>query len=128
MRRAIERDAASNHTRVAAEAFLPEVLRHQRDIGSFLFFREKIATENRANTQHVKIVRRQSSAKYLNRIAESGQSKGREILRSEAVENCLTITVMLIARHRYGGVHQIARFVATVETNHPRRLLERETA
>ena len=56
MRRPIERDAPPNHVRIASEAFLPEIFRHQCDVGAFLFFRQKIAAKNWANAKHTEIV------------------------------------------------------------------------
>jgi len=75
---------ALSRIRIASEAFLlPEIFRYQREVGAFLFFRQKIAAENRANAQHIEIVGGQSAAKYLDRIAKSGQRERKEILRSE---------------------------------------------
>ena len=47
VRRSVESDVSPNHIRIASEAFLPEIFRHQGDIGAFLFFRQKIAAEDR---------------------------------------------------------------------------------
>src|SRR5258707_3335599 len=128
VRRPIERDAPPNHIRIASEAFLPEIFRHQCDIGASLFFRQKIAAKNWANDKHIEIVGGQSVAKYLDRIAKSGQCERNEILRSETVKNRLTVAIKLVTRGRYSDIRQIARFVAVVEMNNARRFLERQPA
>src|SRR5438093_3984115 len=133
VRHAVERDASSNHIRIASEAFLPEIFRHQCDVGAFLFFRQKITAKNWTNAQQIEIVGGQSTAKNLDRIGKSGQRErgrilGGGILGGETVKNRLTVTIKLVTRRRYSDVHQIARLVAVVEVNNARRFLERQPA
>src|SRR5947209_14532369 len=97
VRRSVECDASPNHIRIAAEALLPEIFRHQCDVGAFLFFRQKIAAKNWANAQQIEIVRGQSTPENLDWVAKSGQRERRRILgggilRSETVKNRLTVT------------------------------------
>src|SRR5947199_10872137 len=133
VRCSIEREASPNHVRVPTAAFLLEIFCHQCDVGAFLFFWQKIAAKNWANTQHIEIVGGYSPAKNLDRIAKSGQRERRRILGGgilggETVKNRLTVTIKLVARRRYSDVHQIARLVAIVEVENARWLLEWQTA
>jgi hypothetical protein len=81
VRGAIECDAAADHVRIAAEAFLPEILGDNRDIGALFFLRQKVASENWAHAEQIKIVRSQTPAKDLHRIAKTGECEKKEILR-----------------------------------------------
>src|SRR4029077_7453472 len=54
---AIECNAASNHVWVATHSFLPEIFGDHGNIRALFFFRQKIATANRPNTEHIEIVR-----------------------------------------------------------------------
>src|SRR5436190_10484506 len=133
VRHAVERDASSNHIRIASEAFLPEIFRHQCDVGAFLFFRQKITAKNWTNVQQIEIVGGQSTPKNLDRIAKSGQRERRRILGGgilggETVKNRLTVAIKLVPRRRYSDILQIARLVAIVEVNNARRFLERQPA
>jgi hypothetical protein len=56
--RTIERDASTDHIRIAAEAFLPEVFRYQCDVRAFFLLGQKIAAANRAHSKNIEIVRR----------------------------------------------------------------------
>src|SRR5207244_12509076 len=103
--RSVECDASPNHVRISAEALLPEIFRHQCDVGAFLFFWQKIAAKNWANAQHIEIVGGYSPAKNLDRIAKSGQRERRRILgggilRSETVKKRLTVAIKLVTRGR----------------------------
>src|SRR5205823_2257958 len=131
--RSVECDASPNHVRISAEALLPEIFRHQCDVGAFLFFWQKIAAKNWANAQHIEIVGGYSPAKNLDRIAKSGQCErgrilGGGILGGETVKNRLTVTIKLVTRRRYSDIRQIARLVAVIEVNNARRFLERQPA
>ena len=81
MRRAIERDAAADHVRIAAEALLPKILRHHGDVSALFFLWQEVASENRTRAEHFKIIRRQPTPEDLHRIADTGQCKQKEILR-----------------------------------------------
>src|SRR5207248_5758524 len=133
VRRPIEGNAPSNHIRIASETFLPEILRHQCDVGAFLFFRQKIATKNWMNAQQIEIVRGQSTPENLDRVAKSGQRERRRILAGgilggETVKNRLTVAIKLVTRRRYSDAHKIAPFFAMAEVKNPRWLLEWQTA
>ena len=81
MRSAIECDAAADHVGITAEALLPEILGDDCDIGALFFLRQEVASENWAHGEQVKIVRSQTPAKDLHRIAKTGQCEEKEILR-----------------------------------------------
>src|SRR5690242_18802742 len=97
MRHAAERDAASDHIRIAAHPLAPKILRHHRDVGGFFFVRQKVAPANWSHPEHIEVVRRYLPAEDLHRITESGESERGLILRPEAVENRLTLAKMLEA-------------------------------
>src|SRR5213079_3430894 len=133
VRSSVECDASPNHVRIASEALLPEIFRHQCDVGAFLFFWQKVAAKNWANAQYIKIVGGYSPAKNLDRIGKSGQRErgrilGGGILGGETVKNRLTVTIKLVTRRRYSDIRQIARLVAVIEVNNARRFLERQPA
>jgi hypothetical protein len=133
VRRSVESDVSPNHIRIASEAFLPEIFRHQGDVGAFLFFRQKIAAEDRTDAKDIEIVSRHSPAENLERITKSGQRErgrilGGGILGGETVKNRLTVAIKLVPRRRYSDIRQIARLVAIVEVNNARRFLERQPA
>src|SRR5439155_1321763 len=48
---------STDHIRVAAEAFLPEIFRHQCDVRAFFLPGQKIPAANRAHSEDIKIVR-----------------------------------------------------------------------
>ena len=100
MRHTVEGDVATDHVGISAHAFLPKILGHHCHVGSVFFLGQKIATTEQAHAEHVEIVRRHFAAEKLNRIAQSGQSKGKIVFTGKTVENHLTIAVMLVARHR----------------------------
>ena len=75
MRHILERDAATDDVRIAAEPFAPEILGDQGDIGALLFVRQEISPSNRADAEHVEIIRRYATAVELHRIAYAGQFK-----------------------------------------------------
>ena len=81
VRSAIECDAAADHVGITAEALLPEILGDDCDIGALFFLRQEVASENWAHGEQVKIVRSQTPAKDLHRIAKTGQCEEKEILR-----------------------------------------------
>ena len=56
MRYSIESDAATENIGVAPKSLLPEIFRDQSDVSPFLFFRQKIAAQNRVNAEHIEIV------------------------------------------------------------------------
>ena len=73
VRRSVERDAAPDHVRIAAESLLPKTFRDHRDIGALFFLRPKIPAENWTDAKHIEIVRSHSATKNLNRIAYAGE-------------------------------------------------------
>ena len=128
VRRAVERDAAADHIRIAAEAFLPEGLRHHRHIGGFFFFRQKVAPPDRSDPEHIEVVRRHLPAEDLHRIAEPGERECGDVFRAEAVEDRLALAIMLKARHGDCELEQVALARVRIHVHEPLRLLERESA
>src|SRR5439155_1378327 len=61
----VQRNAAADYIRVAAEAFAPEVLRHHRHIRGFFFLRQKVAPADRSDAEHIEVVRRHLPAEDL---------------------------------------------------------------
>ena len=114
--RAVERDAAADYIRIAAEPFLPEIFRDHRHIGALFFFRQKIAAENRTHAEHVEIVRRHSPAEDLDGVAQTRQREGKDILGSEAVEERLSIAVMLKARRGDARYRRDCAILSPAET------------
>ena len=74
---AVERERASDHIRIAAEPRFPEMFRDHRDIGAFLFLRQKCAAADRAQAEHIEIIRRRLEDRNLERIAQSGHASRR---------------------------------------------------
>src|SRR5262249_10484635 len=114
--------------RIAPHPLLPEIFCYQRNIGAFLLFGQEIPAENGTHTEHVKVIRSQSSAKDLDRITQAGQSENEEILTGETFADRLAITKMFEARGGNRKIHDVPRFVAAKPVDHARRLLERQPA
>ena len=125
---AVERNAATDHVRVAAHAFPPEVLSHHGHIGGLFFFWQKIAAANRTHAENIEIVRGNLAAKKLNRIPQLGQCERNNVFAAEAVENRLAIPEMLKARHRDREFQQIALPGVRIHVHDTSRLFERQTA
>ena len=128
VRHSIERDAASDYVRIAAESLLPKAFCDHRDIRAFLFIRPKIPTQYWPDAEHIEIVRSYSAPENLNRIADSSQCEAKSVLGGETVKKCLSFTVMLIARRGDRDIDKIARLVASEHVHDTRRFLEREPA
>src|SRR5213082_2008696 len=91
---AIQGDASAEHIRISAHSFLPKTFSHHRDVGALFFRRQKIATANRTNAENIEIIRSDSAAEDLGRIAQTGQAEGKNIFAGKSVENRLAIAVM----------------------------------
>src|SRR5438874_1172017 len=128
MRHAIECNAATNHIRLAAHAFLPEILSHHRHIGGLFFLRQKIAAANWFHPENIEIVRRHFAAEKLNGIAETGQSERNVVFAGESVENRLAITIMLKPRDRHSELQQLALPGIRIHMQHTSWFFKRQTA
>src|SRR5262245_12983522 len=84
----VERDAASERIRVAAETTLPQAMAQNHDAWrpGAVFFRRKCATEGGLDTCHLKEIGREAIADQQFRLAHSGQvvlrvGRGREVFK-----------------------------------------------
>ena len=128
MREPVQRDAAADHIRIAAQAFLPECLRHHRHIGGSFFLRQKVAPADRSDAEHIEVVRRHLPAEDLHRIAEPGERECGDIFRAEVVEDRLALAIMFKPRDRDRELEQVALARVRIHVHEPLRLLERESA
>ena len=87
---------------------------HYRDIRALFFLRQKISPANWPHSENVKIIGGHSTAENLGSVAQASQGKGKKILSSQTVKQCLTIAIKLVARRGYPDVHQVARLVAAI--------------
>src|SRR2546421_10832344 len=108
MRHAIEGNAATNHIRLAAQAFLPEILSHHRHIGGLFFLRQKIAAANWFDPENIEIIRRHFAAGTLNGMAATGQSERNVVFAGESDENRLAIPIVVKTRSRQNKLPQLA--------------------
>src|SRR6516165_1985680 len=74
---AVECDAAANHVWIATHSLLPKILRHHRDVRALFFLWQKIAAANRSHAEDIEIIGSYAASEQVDRIAKSGQSKGR---------------------------------------------------
>jgi len=107
---------------------IPFSVMHHRHIGGFFFLRQKVATANRSDAEHIEIVRRHLPAEDLHRIAEPGEPECGDVFRAEAVEDRLTIAIMLKARHGDRELEQVAFARVRIHVHESLRLLERQSA
>ena len=128
MRRAIERDRASDHIRIAAEAFPPEIFRDQRDIGAFLFVRQKVAAENWANAKHIEVIRRCAKGEQLDRIAQAGECHRRAVIGREPGEHRLSLAPLHEARARDSDLGEATVLGIAVDVHYSLRLMEWQRA
>src|SRR5207245_3640928 len=75
MHRSVKRDASTDHVRIAAEAFSPEIFRHHCRVRTFFFPGQKITAANRADSENIEIVRCQSASENLDLIAKTGKQQ-----------------------------------------------------
>ena len=127
MRDAVECERAPDHVWIAAQSRFPKTLRDHRDIGAFLFLRQKCAAANRAQAEHIELIRCRLEDRNLKRIAKSGHRGGDSILTGESVEDGLAIAEMHEARR---GEREIDRLLLETreDVEQARRLLEGQAA
>ena len=128
MRGPIERNAAADHVRISAKAFLPKILRHDGDVGALLLLRQKVASQNRAHAEHIKIARGHTPAEDLHRVPETREREEKEILPRETVKQRLAIAKMLITRRRHPDVDEITRFITLEQMDNSRGFFKRKPA
>jgi hypothetical protein len=94
VRDSIERDCPPDHVWVASEALPPEILRHDRNVGAFLFLRQERAPADRLDAEDIKIVRGHFPQRQLHRVAEAGYGCSDSIVGRPAAEDRLAIAIM----------------------------------
>src|SRR5205814_8100945 len=104
-----------------------EIFRDQRDIG-FLFFGQKVPAFDWTDTKHFEIIRRDSAAVELDRIAHAGQSESGPVFSGEASENRLAFAIMHEPRRRDRNFGEVSFLPVCKHVHDPLWFMKRQAA